>query len=308
MKKISFQLTFIIPLFTLLFFPSETITGSKDGLLLWYNILLPSLLPFLILTNLLIASNSYLLLNKLFSIPIKFIFKTSNAGVFPVVIGFLCGFPLGAKTVSDLYLQGRLSENESYYLLSFCNNSSPMFIISVLVTQFYTDLTLLPYTISILMLSTYVTSLFTRRIYKFDRTIPPVQQSNNLYINMTIVDNCILDAIHLIVKIGAYIMIFSIIINTTSHIVPSNHFLSNYFFSTLELTNGLRLLTNSPSFITFYTSSMGLVSFGGFCSMIQTYSVISNSGLSIKPYYIQKIITAFTTVIISYLFIRYRFN
>lgn len=308
MKKILFQLTFIIPLFTLLFFPSETITGSKDGLLLWYNILLPSLLPFLILTNLLIASNSYLLLNRLFGIPIKFIFRTSNVGIFPVVIGFLCGFPLGAKTVNDLYLQGKLSENESYYLLSFCNNSSPMFIISVLVTQFYIDTSLLPYTLAILVLSPYITSLFTRRIYKFDRTPIQMQQSNNLYINMAIVDRCIFDAINLILKIGGYVMLFSIIISTTNHIVPFNSPIAKYFFAGLELTNGLRILTKTPDFITFYTSTMALVSFGGLCSIIQIYSVISTSGLSIKPYFIQKIITAITTVIISYLFIKYRFN
>ncbi len=43
--------TMIFLLFLLLFFHNDTIHGAQQGLLLWYQTLIPSLLPFILITN-----------------------------------------------------------------------------------------------------------------------------------------------------------------------------------------------------------------------------------------------------------------
>lgn len=60
---------------------------------------------------------------------------TSYYGTFAVLTGFLCGYPMGAKTTSDLLNVNKISRSEASYLLSFCNNTSPAFILSYVVAQ-----------------------------------------------------------------------------------------------------------------------------------------------------------------------------
>ena len=47
------------------------------------------------------------------------------------VLGFIGGYPVGAKTVIALYENGNCSKVEAERLLSFCNNSGPAFIFGV---------------------------------------------------------------------------------------------------------------------------------------------------------------------------------
>lgn len=295
----------ILSICLLIIFPTQSLQGSKEGLLLWYNILLPSLFPFLVVSGVLIATNSYQVLIKFLSRPIQLIFQTTPNGSFPVIIGFLCGYPLGAKTVADLYSEGKICKKEAQYLLSFCNNSSPIFIISILVKQFFKDLQLLPFTLFILLICPILMSFFTRRKYKFTNSNSPTNCSNNFFIDMPTIDRCIESAVSTIVKIGAYIIMFSVFIAITERISQFNCSAYTYVLSTLELTNGLKILMSLKFFSQQYISSMALVSFGGICAIAQTSSVLSHTDLAIKPYIIQKITTAIMTVIISYIYIIY---
>lgn len=49
----------ILLLFFLLIFHKETIAGTEQGILLWYQTLIPSLLPFILVTNALAETNAY---------------------------------------------------------------------------------------------------------------------------------------------------------------------------------------------------------------------------------------------------------
>ena len=56
MKRIFFTAGIFLLLIFLLRNPQEALAASRDGLNLWLNTLLPTLLPFLILTGLLIKT------------------------------------------------------------------------------------------------------------------------------------------------------------------------------------------------------------------------------------------------------------
>ena len=47
-------------------------------------------------------------------------------------LGLVGGYPIGAKTAADLYRENLVSREEAERLLAFCNNSNPVFLISVL--------------------------------------------------------------------------------------------------------------------------------------------------------------------------------
>ena len=134
MKKILYGLGVGGILCFLLLFPSDALSASRNGLHLWFDTLLPTLLPFMILSNFFDSGRA----DPAYGIrPLPLFYRLlrlSSSGTYALVIGFLCGYPMGAKVLADLRNTEQISREEAEYLLEFCNNISPSFIITFLVT------------------------------------------------------------------------------------------------------------------------------------------------------------------------------
>jgi len=298
MKHIFITLLSLFFLIIMLLFPSETLHGTTNGLLLWFQIVLPSLLPFFIITNLLIRTNAFHFITKLCGPLFQYFFRISPNGSFAVLTGFFCGYPIGAKVTSDLVKQNKISNTEGNYLLSFCNNSSPAFISNYIILQQFKDPSLLIPSILLLFLSPILCSFIFRRYYKTQKSQKKTLSNSHLYFHFQLLDDSIMNAFETITKIGGYIIIFSILFSLGIH-TPIHAFLP-----ILEITNGISYLTKtSQNFIYTYVSIMALTSFGGLCSIAQTYSVIQGSKLSILSYTIEKLITALVTSLLAIIYI-----
>ena len=104
--------------------------GCTLGLTLWYTSVLPSLLPFFILSGLLIRTGAFRFLNRIFSPVLTRIFPVSSDGSYAILMGYLCGFPMGAKVIAELVAHQHISREEGSYLMVFCNNVSPAFFVN----------------------------------------------------------------------------------------------------------------------------------------------------------------------------------
>ena len=129
------------------------------------QIILPTLFPFLVVTSLLLASGGLDLIARLFGGLFRRIFRVTKNGAFAVLAGFLCGYPMGAKVTADLLLAQKISSDEARYLLSFCNNTSPVFIINFIVWKTFGEDSLLIPTLLILIASPVLMSFIFRRLY-----------------------------------------------------------------------------------------------------------------------------------------------
>lgn len=136
MKIKTLSVLSLIGLFLFMLISPETVTtGAANGLLLWYRRVLPVLFPFLLITGLMIRTGSISMVNRILSpVLMPFLGISGNAS-FSVVCGFLCGFPVGAKSCSDLTCEEKISSSEGEYLLSFCNNVSPAFLSGYVASQ-----------------------------------------------------------------------------------------------------------------------------------------------------------------------------
>ena len=108
-------------------------------------------------------------------------------------------------------------------------------------------------------------------------------------------DRCIMNAFESITKVGGYIMMFSVLIQLLASALPDNT-ASLLLYSSLEISTGIRRLASSA----LYTSHKiilcaALTSFGGWCCIAQTYSMISGNHLPILPYIAEKLATALVT-------------
>lgn len=115
----------------LLFFPQESMAAARDGLTLCYNVIIPSLFPFFILSSLVVELGLAGYLGRALEGVMRPLFHVSGACASAFVLGFIGGYPVGAKTAISLYANGMCTKTEAERLLSFCNNSGPAFILGV---------------------------------------------------------------------------------------------------------------------------------------------------------------------------------
>ncbi len=117
---------------------------TLNGLNLWFEKMVPSLLPFMILSGIMVrmglTEGFASLLHPLFS-PL---WKIRKNLTYAIIMGFLCGFPMGARVACDLLKRDMITEDEAEFLLAFCNNIGPVYFCSFVIPLLHRKL-LLPY-------------------------------------------------------------------------------------------------------------------------------------------------------------------
>ena len=119
--------------------PAQAIAGAKDGLTLCFNVIVPSLFPFFVLSSLVVDLGLAAYLGRAMEGLMRPLFRVSGSCAAAVALGFIGGYPVGARTALQLYEQGLCSKPEAERLLAFCNNSGPAFILGVVGAGIFGD-------------------------------------------------------------------------------------------------------------------------------------------------------------------------
>ena len=112
-----------------LFLSDEISHAVKSSLSLCATVIIPSVFPFIILSDILFHTVKF---DGDGRIPRLFrrIFRISGNGVSAFMMGAVCGFPLGVKCTGELYRDGKISRSDAEKLIGFSNNTGPAFIVS----------------------------------------------------------------------------------------------------------------------------------------------------------------------------------
>lgn len=116
----------------LLLLPEVAAAGVKDALRLCAQVLLPSLFPFFVCSDLLFLLGFSARLCARFGAAVSRVLLIPGAAGSAFVLGLLGGYPAGAQAVALLYEQGELSAPEAERALAVCNQAGPSFIFGVL--------------------------------------------------------------------------------------------------------------------------------------------------------------------------------
>ncbi len=73
----------------------------------------------MMISSIMVYSGADLELGSMLSRILKKIYKYSSFGLYAIFMGFFCGFPMGAKVVSELYGNDKISKSEANTLLAF---------------------------------------------------------------------------------------------------------------------------------------------------------------------------------------------
>lgn len=296
MKQLLSGLPVLVLFLAMLFSPKAVFEGAESGLLLWFQVVFPTLFPFMLVSGLMLSGGGLVVISRIFGRLFSTLFATSPNGSFAVIAGFLCGYPMGAKVSADLVRSGRISRDEGVYLLSFCNNTSPIFIMNFIVWKTFDREELMIPTLLILISVPAFLSLLFRRFYLNGRKKFPdlseEKRDNAKLLNFEMLDSCLADSFESIVKVGLYIIFFSILIALPGKLSAGHPLLAG-ILPTLEMTNGILMIHKAaPDLTVSYPLILGLTSFGGFCSAAQTKCMLKAASLPILPYIIQKLTAA----------------
>lgn len=315
----------ILLLFFLLQNPGEALEASREGMKLWLNTLIPTLLPFLILTGFLVHTNKIEKLLSPLSVFWKTVFGLSPAGAYVFVLGILCGYPMGAKLASDLFTNGKISKREAEYLLTFANQPSPAFLNTYLTHVCLKQIVAAKEIYIILLLADIFCMLFFRFIIFRNQT--SVQASPGSFVNSqtaagisgniskketsttsspgSIIDVSIMNGFETIARLGGYILLFSLITACVKHYWKWSVTLRCLLSGLLEITTGLyQISLSAVPFRTQYLVSMALTASGGCCILAQTRSV-TDKRLSILPYISAKVLNGAATVFFILVFSKF---
>lgn len=294
----------------LLAFPSAALAGAKNGLLLWFNQVLPSLLPFLILSTLFLSTGLSDSIARKTAPILSPVFRCSPSGCYAIVIGLLAGLPVGAKTVAALTLSGRITKKEGQYLLPLCNNPSPLFLLGFISVSVLNRSDLRYPILFIVLLSSILAAMLTRprrTSSSPENSYSVITPKKPFTFSFLLLDAAIEQAFSILTKVGGYIILFSVFSSLLQEF-PLPLILNACTGSILEITSGAASMTVCTLSSTLLIPLIaGFVSFGGFSAAAQTKSVLTGTGFPFAHYLLTKAVAGIIAGLLMTLYLRFRY-
>lgn len=225
-----FTAVIIILTLFMLMNPRETIAAASFGFHLWYATVFPALFPFFIAAELLVSLRFVNLLGLLLEPVMRPLFKLPGCSSLVLVMGFTSGFPVGAILTRNLYNKQMLTADEAERLVSFTNNSSPLFIVGAVGVGMFGS----PALGYLLAAAHYISNLLLGFFWRFkpqspdlDYIAPPTRfKANYPGTNGTdsepdnigkILGSSINNALNNILSVGGFIIVFSVLTRMLSY-------------------------------------------------------------------------------------------
>lgn len=291
--KILYTVLFLLFTVCILTNSQLSLAYALMGLQLWFDKMIPALLPFMILSGIMIRMNLTKIFSKVVYPFIRPLYHVSENVCYAMIMGFLCGFPMGAKTVSDLLKRGMISLREAEFLLAFCNNIGPVYFCSFVLPLLGRKL-VLPYVIGMYGLPLLYGLALRYTRYQdislmqnaLSSSVPTPFPKTKL---LNEVDDAINSSIQSILSLGGYMILFNLL-NLIPHMLIGETpvFLAPLF----EITGGLKL---SEGRLPLY--ALLLLPFGGLSCIAQTFSCIKGTDLSLSDYVVHKVVLTVLTML-----------
>ena len=303
----------------LVIFPKDSVDAAAGGVKLCFNVIIPSLFPFFVLSTLIVQLGIARYFGNLLEPIMRPLFNVGGACSTAFVLGFIGGYPVGAKTVIALYENGSCTKVEAERLLSFCNNSGPAFIFGVVGAGIFSSsavgiLLYLVHTLASILVG-ILFRFWGRSEEKRGRSRLPATQPRRFTLAFT---DSIRSSFQTTLNICGFVIFFTVFIRLLflSGILPllasgigalfspfgfDKAWAERLLTGVIELTSGVSSLAGAAG---EFTRSMALAAFmlgwAGLSIHCQVLSFIGDSGLSVRTYIYGKILQGSISAVFAY--------
>ena len=279
MKKYSNLIVVIVSFifFILILFNKELVSSTIiNSFYIWFNTLVPSMLPMFILSDILINYNFIMFIPNKITIFTSKLFNISKEAVLVVFISLISGFPGNALAIKTAYDLELISRDEVNHLLIFTHFANPLFILQT-IGIFY----LKNNTYGIIVFISHILSAFILGILFRNNNHPSknnyISKNNKSQSFTNVFSLSIKKSINTLLMVAGTVTSFLIISTLISNIFNFNQYMSVFIQGILEMTMGLSNLSmldiNDVYKVIF---SSGLISFGGLSIHMQVMSILED--------------------------------
>lgn len=306
MKKITFFLLFLIIIFFILINSTEIMESIRLSFSLCINNIFPSLIPFMLLSSILINYNFINEISELLKKIMTKIFKVNKSCSFVFIMSIIGGTPGNAKYLYDLYENKMINDIDCQKCLNFCNFTNPIFIIGSVGYNFLGNKKIG----LIILISHYISGIIigilrSKTKSNFIEKEKVLKDNNKSF--MKILTNSIYSTINTLLLILGIITTCLIITCSLNKILNINDNFK-FIYGLIEITQGLKHLSLSNfNLITKAIISSFLVSFSGLCIHMQVFSILDNKKIRYYPYLISRMLHGILSSFFTYVFIKYTY-
>ena len=311
----------LVIFFSLMIFPKQVFEASLRGLNAWWTIVLPALLPFFIMSQILIAFGIVQFLGVLLEPVMRPVFRLPGTGAFVLAVGYTSGAPISAIVTADLRKKQLLTRNEAERIICFTNNASPLFMFGAIGVGMFKS----PEIGVIVAISHYLANIFLGICLRFwtpknygihhnsqnlgfkmaFKTLIESQMSNKKTLG-EILGDAIRNSLQSLAQIGGFIILFSVIIEllTIFNVINLTSILLTFFLSPLmldfqlakgiasgfvEMTVGSKLIAESSSPLHLKVAAICLIlGWSGLSIHAQALSMLATTDIRFYPFVIAR--------------------
>ena len=333
MKPFSFAFFTIIVLILAIFMainPRETVQAAASGFELWYQILVPALLPFFIVADLLVSLHFVGLIGALLEPIMRPVFRLPGCSALVIAMGYTSGFPMGAVLSRRLWEERLITSQETERLVSFTNNSSPLFIIGAIGVGMLAS----PQLGYLLAVSHYAANLIVGFIWgrmssptTTVASITPTQALRRLWQQFSqeekglgnLLGKAVSSSVTNLLAIAGFVVLFSVMTRmfTVWSIMDHMAHLLTWLLGSLnfsypicfgmgiglfEITLGSRIIaaTSDPVFIKLLAISI-VIGFSGFSIIAQVMSIVAGLPVRLWFYLLSRLIQLTLSALITWI-------
>lgn len=278
----------------LLFQPAFASEATLARLLFFGRAVFPSLFVSLCLSGLLVSSPPA---RALYRFPF-------GVELTALLLGILCGFPVGARTAVQLYEGGQISKSRAEFLCGFSNLASLPFLVGVVGSTLFGDVR---FGIQLALLQTATALLVAGVLYAFLRPscrgIRSVS-TGGADAGISAVARAVAGSAHTMLELGGMLVFFGVAADTAvrSFGWQSNSIRAALLQSTLEFSSGVARAAALDGQTGRLLAAMA-VGFSGLCVCAQI-AAVTRGKLSLRPYLFGKLLQSVLLPLFVLLFAR----
>lgn len=311
-KNLLFGVISLIAFALFIYRSDVAIEYMKKGLVLCSATVVPSLFPFMIISELIIKSPVTHKLCRILKKPMNLLFGVSEAGGCAYILGALCGFPIGAKCAISAYDNGDISKDELSRILCFCNNPGSAFVISAIGISLFGNQRLGVVMYACVILSSIVVGVFVN-VFSGKKHFENNEYSykdDGSCSAITVFTTAVSRSAVSMLTVCAYVVFFSAMVGCIGDILKSisvPDVLTTMIFGFFEMTSGVNAAASMHSIKPAVILCAAFAAWSGISVHCQIITICSGKGLSYKKYFLSKaaqgiICALFMGISINFLF------